>query len=335
MTHGVIASAVNQSRSSSTAFAALAGFFLPWQTVWILRPGMLGGVPWPLATIGLYASDVVLLVAAVIGLVRLLRSTPPSPPSEGGGETNKFSPLPDGRGSGRGWGSRRLPIAFGLLISLATVNTAASVDPWLSAVGWVRIIAFLLAFAGLPYSERATRAFLGGFLVAMLGHVALGFWQFATGHGFASTLLGTAAHDAFVRGDSVLETLDGRGLRAYGGFPHPNVFGVALLAALAALVRWSLASPPSPPSREGGKEKNSPLLPEGEREGVCAVLHSTFCILIFALVFTFSRAALLGLIVFLAILARRMVTRRFAAVGVLTLVAATAVTWTFWVPRVT
>jgi len=286
-------------------------------------------VPWPLAIIGVYASDVVLLVAAVIGVMRAWR----------------IGALP--MANPRGWPvltRRRFLLAFGLLLPLAVVNAIVSADPWLSVVGWVRIIALLLALAGLPYSERVTRAVLGGFVVAMGVQAVIGIVQFLTQAIPASTLLGIASHAAWVRGDAVVEAMDGRWLRAYGGFPHPNVFGTALLVALAAL---AAAGHGGPPLRVRGGEgelrtvrnpSQPPLTPRGgapfppRRQ---LILTFAFCILTFALVLTFSRAALLGLLILLAVCAWRVATRQLATVGALALVAAMAITWQFWTPRFT
>ena len=297
---------------------ALAGFLLPWQTVWILRTGMLGGVPWPLATIGLYASDVVLLVVAVIGAVRGWR---------GIHVTSGISNL---KFQIRRWGW-----GIAMLGVLAAMNTWLSADAWLSAVGWIRLIAFLFALAGLPYSRETMRAFLGGFLAAMGVQAIIGIAQFVTQVIPASTLFGIATHDAITLGDSVVETGGERWLRAYGGFPHPNVFGAALLAALVAFVA---AGHGGPPLRVRGGEgelrvvrnpSQPPLILRGR------ALNVAFCIFTFALVLSFSRSAILGLLILLAVCAWRVATRRLALIGTLALIAAMAVTWSLWAPRVT
>ncbi|MDO8622242.1 MAG: O-antigen ligase family protein [bacterium] len=226
-------------------------------------------------------------------------------------------------------------VALAVLVVAAAVNTWVSADPWLSAVGWLRIIAFLLALAGLPYSERATRALLGGFLVAMLGHVALGLWQFMTLEAQPSTLLGIAGHSAWTLGDSVITAPGERWLRAYGGFPHPNVFGTALLVGLFSLLVIS-APKAHPPLAE--------TVPwNGEISGRSGIsrLHfvslemTMWAVSVFALVVSFSRAALLGFVVLLIVLARKAATRRLAVAGTLAMVAAMAITWPFWTPRFT
>ncbi|MBI4142998.1 O-antigen ligase family protein [Candidatus Uhrbacteria bacterium] len=288
--------------------AALAGFLLSWQTVWILRPGTLGGVPWPLATIGVYASDAVLLAAAVVGVVRAWR----------GGVANP-----------RGWPifpRRHLLLSFGLLLALAAVNTWVSADSDLSTIGWVRLIAFLFAIAGLPYSRKIARAFLGGFVIAMLGHAVIGIVQFFALSSIASTLLGIAPHAAWTLGDSVIVREGERWLRAYGGFPHPNVFGAALLVALLSL-----------PVISTGAKRGLTLLRKGSDPFSLTMLSLEMTIWVIftaVLLLTFSRAALLGLGVLLVACACQRAMRRFAVIGTVVAVIGIALTWSFWVPRV-
>lgn len=261
--------------------AAIAGFLLPFQTVWILRSGGLGGVPWPLATIGIYAGDVVLAGAAVVGIVRRWRTD-----------------------------RRSFIIAAVFFALLATANTFASADTPLSAIGWMRIGAFLLAVAGIPaWSASARRGFRSGFLLAMCVHALLGIAQFVMQSVFASTFLGTAFHAAWVRGDAVVVTAGERWLRAYGGFPHPNILGIAMLIAMMVLATMPIRS---------------------------FLIRHSFCVIFaFALLLSFSRAALLGFLILLGAFVIRRATRNLALVGAAVVVITMVATWSLWVPRVT
>jgi hypothetical protein len=188
-------------------------------------------------------------------------------------------------------------IAFGLLILAAVANIAVSTDRPLSAVGWMRAIGFIFAPIGAMGGPGFRRPFMWGFLVAMGVHTALGIMQFVTLAAPASTLFGIAAHAAWIPGDAVIATADARWLRAYGGFPHPNVFGTALLVALTAVaVAWQ------------GAGARRPRLQSSLR-------HAAFIVFVFALVLTFSRAAWLGYLALLAVLVVRRTTRDIAIVG--------------------
>jgi O-antigen ligase len=70
------------------------------------------------------------------------------------------------------------------------------------------------------------------FLVSLACQSLIGLLQVATGSSFASTVLGIAEHAAATGTASVVENATGRLLRAYGTFPHPNMFGGALAVGL-------------------------------------------------------------------------------------------------------
>ena len=100
--------------------------------------------------------------------------------------------------------------------------------------------------------------------------------------------MGLADHDPTVLGTSVVETISGRWLRAYGGLDHPNILGGIFLVIGLLLAAYQLA-------------KKKMLV------GVRATSESIFLfvfyfISLFALFFTFSRGAWLALIVGLIIL---------------------------------
>ncbi|MCC7357775.1 O-antigen ligase family protein [Candidatus Uhrbacteria bacterium] len=74
------------------------------------------------------------------------------------------------------------------------------------------------------------------FFLTLIPHALLGIWQYADQFVFPSTWLGMASQDPRMLGVSVVEHGKYRLLRAYGGFPHPNIFGgwlaIGLLNAL-------------------------------------------------------------------------------------------------------
>jgi len=126
-------------------------------------------------------------------------------------------------------------------------------------------------------------AFLSGLLI----QAVLGIYQFLTQSSFAFKWLGLATHDPAALGTSVVETITGRWLRAYGGLDHPNILGGLLVIGLL-LAAYQLA-------------KKKMLV------GVRATSESIFLfvfyfISLFALFFTFSRGAWLALTVGLIIL---------------------------------
>jgi len=110
----------------------------------------------------------------------------------------------------------------------------------------------------------------------------------------ASTELGMAAQNASNLGASVVETVTGRWLRAYGTFPHPNILGAWLVLGLMSIIGlW-----------RGSKFRVSSF------EFRDIFLYSSFVIILFGLLLTFSRSAWLVFGVFLVIVILSEMTRR-------------------------
>ncbi|MDO8462742.1 MAG: O-antigen ligase family protein [bacterium] len=257
----------------------LAGFLLPWQTVWLLRAGELSGQPYALVNVGIFAGDIVLFALAVFGFIVGTRRS---------------------RVTG--------VIAVLAIAGFGTFNILRSPDVLLSAVGWVRMALLVLATTGAGMLARHARAFLYGFLAAMGVHAMIGIVQFLALAAPAFTALGIPERAATRLGESVVEAGGGRWLRAYGGFPHPNVFGTALLCAIMG---------------------TATLLP---RAGAAlrirrAIRIAVIALFTFVLVLTFSRAAWIGAAILFGVLAVRPRTQYAALAGALTLLAAFTTLW--------
>ena len=120
------------------------------------------------------------------------------------------------------------------------------------------------------------------FLSSIFFHVLLGIYQFLNQKAFAFKYLGLASHYPENVGVSVIETLSGRWLRAYGGFDHPNIFG-GVLAITIILASYLLA-----------KKK----LIRTKKETVESIFLFVFYFFsLLALIFSFSRSAWLALLV--------------------------------------
>lgn len=125
------------------------------------------------------------------------------------------------------------------------------------------------------------------FLSSIFLHVSLGIYQFLSQNAFAFKYLGLASHHPEDLGVSVIETLSGRWLRAYGGFDHPNIFG-GILAIAIVLSSYLLA------------KKKLIRTKKEITESIFLFIFYFFALL--ALIFTFSRSAWLALIVGLIVL---------------------------------
>lgn len=127
-----------------------------------------------------------------------------------------------------------LHILFLVLVWL-TVNAIFATRPFF--VIWRAL--FLVIVFGFVYALKKNVApakikvtlILAGVIQAIVG-----LSQFFYQHIPASTLLGIAEQSADILGSSVIETYNGRWLRAYGAFPHPNILGGFLVLAVFLVI---------------------------------------------------------------------------------------------------
>lgn len=124
-----------------------------------------------------------------------------------------------------------------LLVGVLSVPFAVS--PELAVMAWLHLLCATLLGLLLLDERLHWREALCAFALGLVGPTLLGIWEVARGVGPASTWLGLAGHDPQVPGTSVVEVGGSRWLRAYGSFPHPNVFGGYLAMGLGAVWIWA------------------------------------------------------------------------------------------------
>lgn len=225
----------------------LAIFLLPWQTQLILAVGSVSGYPSPFAVLGVYVVEVMLLF---VFLLRMHK-----------GSNTKI---------------RGINKALYLFLAAAFFSLTLS---RFSSIGWfhmIHVLSAALLFFLLDDERTQMKSVLIAFLLGLIVPVLFGWFQVLTGVSPASTLFGTAAKDAQTLGVAVVETTVGRTLRAYGTFPHPNIFGGYLVVGVVIL-GW-LAR------RMKSKRDLAVML------FFASILGSTFVI-------TFSRSAWLGILI--------------------------------------
>ena len=190
----------------------LTVFLLPWQTRWIFGSEFLQGEVWEYGVLSFFLTEILVVLVAV------LRPRIVSNPH--------FD-----------W-----PLIFGgffLLTCLAGVIGSSS--PTLAVMAWLQVLIAFFFFHNLLDKRIDTKKVLYAFVLGLIIPSFLGLWQFFTGTSPESSWLGLASHEAMTAGTSVVETLNGRIMRAYGSFQHPNLFGGYLafgLVCLMMLPRW-------------------------------------------------------------------------------------------------
>ncbi len=183
----------------------LAILSLPWQTRIFVEGPSLAGYPWEQGRISLYLS-MGLMVGYILSLVVEKRS-------------------------GRPLMIRPGMILGFLLLGMVTILT---MNKRATAMWAVQVLVLIYFFVNLARDGLVKReGLVTWFCISLIPHALLGIWQFFDQKIFASTLLGIAEQLPETLGVSVIEVNGARTLRAYGGFPHPNIFGGWLAFGIA------------------------------------------------------------------------------------------------------
>jgi hypothetical protein len=181
---------------------------LPWQTRFIFGQVSLLGESISLGVLSFYATQVVIIALFLLAMIFIAKES----------LFAKYT-------------SPQL-VALGAFVFYAIFRAT---QVWHIDLALVHLAA--LGFAGLLYwlfTQKVVdrKLLLMGVSISLVAPVILGLWQVVFGASGASTLLGLAARDAQVLGESIFTLGGERFLRAYGGFPHPNIFAGYLLVGI-------------------------------------------------------------------------------------------------------
>lgn len=241
-------------------FLSVVIFLLPWQTRWMYSEVSIAGAHTEFGVMSLYAVEL-FLVAALIGGSLLDR---------------------------KGWKideKRQLPVRLGAIVVVIAVLGTAFADRSAFSLSMATHLglAYVL-FAAILLDRVSVKHLLFAFVASLIAPLILGGIQVFGGSSPANSWLGLAYRNAAQLGDAVFTVSGERALRAYGSFPHPNVFGGFLGVGLFAW--WgAMAS----------------VRREWERQRHLMVTSIGTGVLIAGMLLTGSRSAFLGLFVGLAL----------------------------------
>lgn len=198
-------------------------FLLPWQTQWIFSQQLLQGQTWEYGKCSLYATEIFLFV------LFLLRCCSFS-------DFFQNTPL-------HFWGmvSKQKKFFILVLVALIFLSILFSQQKIISLVH-IMHVGFVGLFVLLALDKRVSFSFFANaFFAGLVLPCLLGWYQVFTGFSPAFTWLGMASQEATRLGTAVIETNAGRLLRAYGSFPHPNIFG-GYIAVATIFLFWFLST---------------------------------------------------------------------------------------------
>ena len=275
--------------SFSKYFISFTVFLLPFQTVYFLREPLIGGEKWQCGTIGIYATDILILVSLLLVWLhernqKKLDSdiSHPSLPKAHDPASAGLR-LPSNRGAGK---VRLSNILIVLAFLWAGLSIFWAADAWLA--GYMAVKLFLAGGVFVLIREMVRdggrKWIVWTVIASTLLQAIIGIGQFVTQETFSSTLLGISTHESWAAGTSVLKNESGRWLRAYGTLPHPNMYGLFLAVGLFLAMKRLFRAP-----FDTGKYTNSILL-------------VSIPILLLGLLLSFSRLAWMGFVLGLLVL---------------------------------
>ncbi|MDD5725823.1 MAG: O-antigen ligase family protein [Patescibacteria group bacterium] len=241
------------SRKAYEIVWRLAILTLPWQTRWFVDAQLVGW-PWEQGRISIYIAWLPLVATIILGIFQPKRALPFS------FRRNLF------------W----LIAALGACTIIAAPSPATAAIQW-----WIQVILLAAFFVTLFRTKVEPVKVALWFVLSLVPHALLAIWQFATQTVIGSSWLGMSPQNPADLGVSVVQTSVGRFLRAYGGFPHPNILGGWMATGLLTALWFNI-----PPLKlRGGK-------------GVIWLIEGLFTL---ALFYSFSRSAWLAAAVGLAL----------------------------------
>ncbi|MFZ6015719.1 MAG: O-antigen ligase family protein [Patescibacteria group bacterium] len=248
--------AFNVQRSTFNVLWRIAILVLPWQTRWFMDAN-LAGWPWEQGRISIYLSWLPMIAAIIISQA-LPRKTLP----------------------------RIYRRALFFLIAGLGLVTIANQTPDFRAIfaWWLQIVILFSFFITLLRSNVDFYKIAFWFVMSLVPHAMFAIIQVMIQYVPGGSWVGVATQNPAELGVSVAQTAEVRFLRAYGGFPHPNILGGYMVFAIL-IATWITNTLPL---KLRGRESRLTRWRE-----LCYL--STLPIFTAALFYSFSRSAWLAL----------------------------------------
>jgi len=197
---------------------------LPLQTVFIFDEKFINGTKWHYGTGVFYATEILLVFVAVLSLAQLIKS-------EGlalAGFFTKNNIL------------KKATIAcLWLLAFWSGLSILWSAEKSAAFYLWLNLLEGVALFLIILYLKIDKNKLLWPLALTAGLQGLLAGWQFVTQSIAENKWLGIATHEASQLGEIVIENSDGRWLRAYGTFSHPNILGGFCVFGLLATLELS------------------------------------------------------------------------------------------------
>ena len=178
-------------------------FLLPFQTRWIFVDSAI-----PFQQMSIYSFDIIILILLEITIITLIKKS---------WYKQDSATLT----------SAQWIIIFGhALIIIALFSTAWAPNEPLALYNAIRLLIGVSLLWIIPRIKFKWNILFTIFTASLLIQAGMGIFQFILQDSLiVSKWLGSAMQEASVPGTSIIQTIDGRWLRAHGTQSHPNIFG--------------------------------------------------------------------------------------------------------------
>jgi O-antigen ligase len=182
-------------------------FLLPWQTRLIVKEGFLNGGHWEWGTISFYALDFVFLFLFLLFCSKVIFK-----------RKEEKCHLP-----------HKIFFLIVLFLVFSLIGVLMAENKEIAFYCWLRLLEGAAFFVFIQKIDFSIVKAGWSFVFSGLIQIGLAIHQLITQHVFSSKWLGMAAQDSSQLGTSVVESAEGRMLRLYGSFSHPNIFAGFLI----------------------------------------------------------------------------------------------------------
>lgn len=190
----------------SNILTYLSIFFLPIQTVWIFSFVTLPTGETQYGTLLLYGTEI------LIAFATLLRGFPQL-----------------------GILAQKIIRPMFLLIAAGFLSLTFSIIYSVGLFSLIHLLSSCLLFLLIIDERTDVKKTILFFVCGLILPSFLGWFQYLSGWSPTFSWFGLAGKNAQTLGTAVIETTTGRSLRAYGSFPHPNIFGGYLVIGILFL----------------------------------------------------------------------------------------------------
>lgn len=188
-------------------------FLLPWQTRLIVKEGSLNGGHWEWGTFSFYALDFVFVLLLVLFCFKIIFD-----------RSEEKCRLP-----------HKMFFFVLLFLAFSFLGIFWAGNKELAFYWWLRFLEGAILFVFIQKISFSLIKAGWTFVLSGILQSILAIDQLISQKIFSTKWLGMAYQDSFQAGTSVVETADGRLLRLYGSFSHPNIFAGFLVFLIFVL----------------------------------------------------------------------------------------------------